>query len=178
MGRRGTLKNHDESKCQNSSICVFRCTFQKLCVTEIKMSKVAVKTNTNRRLANESKGEESKNHSISTVPRHLPIAHLPIRLLSSDFYPSHFYPSRLLPITGLSSKKDFYPLGHSPIRTFTHLFYFKHHKQRSKKRKLNSSLSKKKYFFHRHLPRTILCRYVLPNLVLHSHALSEGLIQG
>ena len=49
------------------------------------------------------------------VPRLLPITHLPIGLLSSDFYPSHFYPSRLLPITGLSSKKDFYPLGHSPI---------------------------------------------------------------
>ena len=93
------------------------------------------------------------------VPRLLPITHLPIGLLSSDFYPSHFYPSRLLPITGLSSKKDFYPSGHSPIRTFTHLFYFKHHKQRSKKRKLNSSLSKKKYFFHRHLPRTMLGTY-------------------
>ena len=87
------------------------------------------------------------------VPRLLPITHLPIGLLSSDFYPSHFYPSRLLPITGLSSKKDFYPSGHSPIRTFTHLFYFKHHKQRSIKRKLNPSLSlNKKLFFHRHLP--------------------------
>ena len=84
-------------------------------------------------------------HHHTTVPRLLPITHLPIGLLSSDFYPSHFYPSRLLPITGLSSKKDFYPLGHSPIRTFTHLFYFKHHKQRSKKMKLNPSLSPNKY---------------------------------
>ena len=114
-------------------------------------------------------------NSIS-VPRHLPIAHLPIRLLSSDFYPSHFYPSRLLPITGLSSKKDFYPSGHSPIRTFTHLFYFKHHKQRSIRRKLNPSLSlNKKLFSHRHLPWTMLGTYCQTYVVFHSHALSEGL---
>ena len=97
------------------------------------------------------------------VPRLLPITHLPIGLLSSDFYPSHFYPSRLLPITGLSSKKDFYPSGHSPIRTFTHLFYFKHHKQRRIKRKLNPSLSlNKKLFFHRHLPGQCWVRIAKP----------------
>ena len=104
-----------------------------------------------------------RRYILFLVPRHLPIEHLPIRLLSSDFYPSHFYPSRLLPITGLSSKKDFYPSGHSPIRTFTHLFYFKHHKQRRIKRKLNPSLSlNKKLFFHRHLPGQCWVRIAKP----------------
>ena len=79
-----------------------------------------------------------KSDTSSEVPRLLPITHLPIGLLSSDFYPSHFYPSRLLPITGLSSKKDFYPSGHSLIRTFTHLFLFQASQTKKHKKETQS----------------------------------------
>ena len=82
-----------------------------------------------------------------------------------------FYLSLVLALKKTFTHQDIHSSGHSPI-----FFYFKHHKQRSIRRKLNPSLSlNKKLFSHRHLPWTMLGTYCQTYVVFHSHALSEGL---
>ena len=49
-----------------------------------------------------------------------------------------FYLSLVLALKKTFTHQDIHPSGHSPIRTFTHLFYFILYKQRSKKKETQS----------------------------------------